>query len=242
MSSLETPLLIESLSVPHATVDRVARRPLPALQPLHPTPWSKRHRTPVVFLVLLLVIGGILTVSLKPRSPAPSPIPSDLQNGGRIVAARTVGGGELLVSVPRRAVVYLHMAGKQLLTLDGRPLGLSSVRAGDAMAMRSATVVVDTSQAWTSIEGVVASGPDPDGDEMTVQLDRGRTILVNIGSRTRIDGRAPSMTSRMSIQDAEKVRVTGVLDRTLDEVTETRSIELLHHGPLTHGPTHGFGR
>jgi hypothetical protein len=231
MSSVETPLPIENFSVPHAIADRAGRPPFTALQPVPPTPWSGRHRVPVMLLVLLLVIGGILTVSLQPRSPAPSPIPSDLQQGGRIVAAQTAGGGELLVRVPQHGVVYLHMAGNQLFTLDGHALGLSSVRAGDAMAMRSGTVVVDTSQAWTSIEGVVASGPDPDGDEMTVQLDRGRMILVNIDSRTRIDGRPPSMTSRMSIRDAEQVRVTGVLDRTLDEVTETRSIELAHHGP-----------
>jgi hypothetical protein len=184
-----------------------------------------------MLLVLLLVIGGILTVSLQLRSPAPSPIASDLQKGGRIVAAHTAGGGELVVRVPQHGVVYLHMAGKQLLTLDGRPLGLSSVRTGDGMEMRSGTVVVDTSQAWTSLTGIVASGPDPDGDEMTVQLDHSRTILVNIGSHTRIDGRAPSMTSRMSIRDAQEVRIEGVLDSTLDEVTDSRTIELVYHGP-----------
>jgi len=91
--------------------------------------------------------------------------------------------------------------------------------------MRSRTVLVDVSQNRASVQGNVAISPGPDGDVMTVQLTPTRTILVDIGARTRINGQLPSVGSRMSIEEADQVRVAGILDKTMDEMTQTGTID-----------------
>jgi hypothetical protein len=119
------------------------------------------------------------------------------------------------------------MTGKRLQTRDRHALALSSARPGDTVAMPSAAVVVDTAQSRASIDGITTLSPDPTGDVMTVQIGPTRTILVDIGSNTRINGKLPSAGSRLSVLEADPVRVEGILDRTLDEVTQTMAIQVL---------------
>jgi hypothetical protein len=117
------------------------------------------------------------------------------------------------------------MTGKRLQTRDRHALAPSNVRPGDTVAMPSAAVVVDTAQSRASIDGITTLSPDPTGDVMTVQVGPARTILVDIGSNTRINGKLPSAGSRLSVPEASPIRVVGILDKTLDEVTETMTIQ-----------------
>jgi hypothetical protein len=102
---------------------------------------------------------------------------------------------------------------------------MSSVRLGDTVTMQAGDVVLDTAQAQTSVSGIVAIAPEPDGDVMTVQMSPTRTTLVDIDPQTRINGKLPSVTSRLSIMDADQVRVVGILDKTLDEMTQAWTID-----------------
>ncbi|HEX8916948.1 MAG TPA: hypothetical protein VF898_00455 [Chloroflexota bacterium] len=121
--------------------------------------------------------------------------------------------------------MFLPMAGKKVLTQDGQSLALSSLRPGDTVTMRSATRVVDTAQARTSLQGIVAIGPDPDGDAMTAQLFPARMILVDVSPQARINGQPPSVASLMSIKDADQVQVVGILNKTFDEMIQTWTID-----------------
>ncbi|HEX8917901.1 MAG TPA: hypothetical protein VF898_05335 [Chloroflexota bacterium] len=66
---------------------------------------------------------------------------------------------------------------------------------------------------------------------MTVQLTPTQTILVNISPQTHINGQMSSPTSRTSIRDVQRVRVQGVLDRTFEEITQTRAIDTVSSRP-----------
>lgn len=87
------------------------------------------------------------------------------------------------------------------------------------------------SQSWVSVNGLVATAPDPNGDVMTVQLTPTQTILVNISPQTHINGQMSSPTSRTSIRDVQRVRVQGVLDRTFEEIRQTRAIDTVSSRP-----------
>ena len=60
---------------------------------------------------------------------------------------------------------------------------------------------------------------------MTLQVTPARMMLVAIGPNTRISGEAPTALSRMSIKVADQIRVVGVVDTTLDEMTQTWTID-----------------
>jgi hypothetical protein len=213
-----------SQSSPDAVPRLIVLRRLPgALPPSH-----KRGRAGAILigLLVLLLIGGVaLAASLLSQAPSPSSAPVPPAGSGTVVSVRSQGAGQLLIRARGGNVVTLAMAGKRLLTQDGQALALPDVRTGDAVVVLTGHVVVDTSQARTSAQGIVAIGPDPDGDTLTVQLTPTRTVLVDIKSQTRINGQLPSVTSRMSILDSDQVRLVGILDERLDEMTRAWTID-----------------
>ena len=161
------PMETERLSVSTSTVDRV-------LAATHPPgrfrlwPWVGPVVIALIGLVLLLQ-GRVLTgspVSAPMVSPAAE---AALSAGGTVVAAQT-NGGDLVVRDSHGDLVHLGLAGGNLITGGGQPLSGTSVRAGDAIIVRAGNVVVDTSQVQISVQGVVASAPDPQSNVMTVQL------------------------------------------------------------------------
>lgn len=152
-------------------------------------------------------------------------MPVPLRGTGTVVSVRTSATGELLIRVSRGEVVTLGMAGKQLLTQDGHPLLLASVRPGDAVAVPPANVVLDRAQIRTALKGIVTISAGPYGQVLAVQVAPKRSILVDIGRGTRINGKLPSVVSRMAIMDSDRVVVAGILDRTFDEMTQTWTID-----------------
>jgi hypothetical protein len=213
-----------SQSPPDAVPPLIVLRRLPGAPP----PSRKRGRAGAILIGLLslLLIGGVaVAVSLLLQAPTPSGVPVPLAGTGTVVSVRSQGASQLLIRARGGNVVTLAMAGKRLLTQDGQALALPDVRTGDAVVVRTGNVVVDTSQARTSVRGIVAIGPDPRGDTLTVQLTPTRTVLVDIKPQTRINGQLPSVTSRMSILDSDQVRVVGILDERLDEMTRAWTID-----------------
>ena len=132
-----------------------------------------------------------------------------------------------MIRTPAGDIVYVAMTGKRLLTQDNHPLALSSIRLGDTLSTPSESVVLDSAQLRVTLQGITALSPDPGGAVMTIQVSPTQTVLVDIGPRTRLNGTVPSVGSRMSILDSDPVRVVGILDQTLDEVTQTQTIDVV---------------
>jgi hypothetical protein len=188
----------------------------------HSRPTARRRRSVHIalsrLLILALIVGVVLMVS---RLAAPTSVPTAVPARSVLASLRTAGGGSLVIRTPAGGIAYVAMTGKRLLTHDNQQLALTSIRLGDTLSMPSATEVVDGAQLPVSMQGITALNPDPGGEVMTIQVSPTRTIPVDIGSHTRINGTLPSVGSRMSILDLNPVRVVGILDTTLDEVTQT---------------------
>ena len=197
------------------------------------------HRTPrhgrrlgtfgALVLALLLVIG-VLVRLLAPRSSGAPAVPPALRGGGTVVSIRNGGSGLLVVRTPSGKFTPIHLAGKRFQTRDGVPLAPTSVRAGDSVEMRSGAAIVDSAQMQVHVLGIVTVAPDPDGDFMAAQLSPTRTVAIDLGPRTQINGKPSDTVSRRSIREAERVRVVGALDTRLDEITQTSSIDAIVPG------------
>jgi hypothetical protein len=175
-------------------------------------------------LALLLIAAATFVVARSLRPSAPVGAPNPLLPVGTLISTSTLGTNQLEVRTMGGQVVTISAAGKKLVTADGYSLALSSFRPGDTVSATPGEVLVNRSQSRVSLQGIVAISPDPDGDVMTVQLTPTRTVLVDIDARTRIDGQLPSVRSRMSIEQADQVRLKGILDTTLGEMTQTIAI------------------
>lgn len=177
-----------------------------------------------VFLVLLLIAAATFTVARPLRSSSPVGAVNSPQPAGSLISASTHGSNELQIRTTEGHVIPISVAGKKLVTADGFSLALSSFRPGDTLTASPGAALVNRSQSRVSLQGIVAISPDPDGNVMTVQLASARTVIVDIDAGTRVDGRLPSVHSRMSIQQADQVRIVGILDTTLGEMTQTLAV------------------
>lgn len=176
-------------------------------------------------LALLITAAATFVVARSMRPSASVGVPNPLRPMGTLISTSTLGTNQLVVRTPTGQAVTISVAGKRLVTADGYSLAFSSFRAGDTMSATSGAVLVDRSQRRVSLLGRVAISLDPDGTVMTVQLTPTRSILVDINSKTQINGDPPSVRSRMSIEEADQVRIVGFLDTTLDEITQTVAID-----------------
>jgi hypothetical protein len=175
-------------------------------------------------LALLLIAAATFVVARSLRPSAPVGAPNPLRPVGTLISTSTLRTNELEVRTVGDQVVTISAAGKKLVTADGHLLTWSSLRPGDALSGTAGMILVDKSQTWANVQGIVAISPDPDGNVMTVQLTPARTILITMDNNTRIDGQLPSVRSHMSIEEADQVRVVGILDTTLGEMTQTIAV------------------
>jgi hypothetical protein len=133
----------------------------------------------------------------------------------------------MTLRLPDNTVVRLSPVDMHIVTRDGWPLSTASIRPGDTIVLRAGGRIEDTSQAVTSVDGIVASPPDLDVDTMIVQLGRSRQIVVTMSPQTRINGALATPESRGLIMVAERVRLRGVFDQQFGEMTNTNSVRLL---------------
>jgi len=110
-----------------------------------------------------------------------------------------------------------------VVTRDGVALAITSIRPGDTLIPLSHRVV-DASQRTVDLTGIVASAPLSPGDPMILQTTSSHSVVVDIDSRTRVTGGAQFGISRTTIQDADRVRVIGVVDQVLGEMTQTMAV------------------
>jgi len=87
--------------------------------------------------------------------------------------------------------------------------------------------VADTSQLQSTVRGIVATTPDPDDDIMMMQVGLSRSLVVDLGPQTRLNGAPLTARTRMSIREAARVQITGLLDRKLGELVRTFSIDVI---------------
>ena len=188
-------------------------------------PRSKRSIVLCLALLTFLVIAAATYALVGPlRSSASMGAGKRLQLVGSLISSSTVGAMQLRVGTVGGQVVTVSVMGKKFASADGYPLARSSFRLGDSVGMTAGAELVDRSQSRVSLHGIVAISPDPDGNVMAVQVTPTRTILVDIDSKTQINGHLPNVRSRMSVEEADQVQIVGILDTTLDEVTQTVAI------------------
>ena len=111
-----------------------------------------------------------------------------------------------------------------MVTRDGRALPLTSILPGDVLVAQTDQRIEDSSQASVSLDGIVASAPDPEGTSMILQVGSTRAIVVDIAAGTRITTTAHRATDSTIIMDSDQVRVRGLLDTALGEMTQTDAI------------------
>ncbi|PZS01673.1 MAG: hypothetical protein DLM70_11450 [Chloroflexi bacterium] len=122
---------------------------------------------------------------------------------------------------------FLMRGGSRLTADDGRNLAAGRLLPGDRLIRYADGSLRDTSQVTKSVTGVVASAPEVDMQTMILQVSGGLSIVVDIDPGTHASGPLQRGFSLGTIEEADMVRVHGVLDSTLGEMTQTDAIEWL---------------
>lgn len=155
----------------------------------------------------------------------------------RVLAAGTVQtatrkGNELqlLLRVTPAQLTRLTVGSTRgIATRDGQALAASDVRPGDQILVPASGPVEDTSQVRATLNGIVSAAPGPSDDPMVVSIQQSRGILVDLSAQTVFGDPSGKFSSLAVIEDADEVRVTGVLDQAVGEMTQT--ISVLRLGP-----------
>lgn len=196
----------------------------------HRATWLLRGTALVTgtIVVILLLLGGTMRVVMHHDPWADPHGVAPVRASGTVIGIRHERI-ELAMVVRHRAMSLAEVivtAAHPVVAWDGSLLPAADVRLGDVMAIDRGGTMTDLSQEWVVLTGIVGSPPEPDGGPMTIQTTSGsvRDIVVDLGPGTSIGGLPSSRTSRAGIVEAEQIRIYGVLDRTLGEVTQADAV------------------
>lgn len=168
----------------------------------------------------LVVVAAGLVIAAHGKAAAPRPLRVAAATG-TVIALQTGGASRVVVRLSTSHL--LAVSSPRILTSDGQLLSAANVRPGDTVDVQGDRVV-DTSQTWTTLQGLVAAAPDPQGNTMIVQLSQGGQIIVDIDRSTQINGVPATSASALLIFDADRVQLRGLLDKQFGEMTQTVSI------------------
>jgi len=140
------------------------------------------------------------------------------RGSGAVAIMRSGHGDPRSVGIPRSS----HITAR-----DGRPLVPADILSGDTLAVHSDGSIVDTSQVQVRLDGVVAHSPDSNNGPITVLVNSSQWILVDIEPSTHIAGTTLTSPPLSGIQEADLVRINGLLDQNMGEMIQTDSITRL---------------
>jgi len=102
-----------------------------------------------------------------------------------------------------------------------RKLERAGIRPGDTVSQTEDGRIDDRSQSWTgNLHGTIQAVSSPSGSPVIVRINASHTIVVDVGSNTRIT----SSTPNTMLADADQVTLSGMLDQALGEMTHTAAI------------------
>lgn len=113
--------------------------------------------------------------------------------------------------------------GFTVMTRDGHLLAPTSLRPGDDIQWQHGQII-DLSQVWTQVRGIVSLVPNQPGDPLAVQTDPQHTLLIDLGRSTSITGLQGSIRPGL-VEQSDTVQVNGALDQHLGEMTQTAVVQ-----------------
>jgi hypothetical protein len=196
--------------------------------------------------VLLTLTIGILastlltmraTVSRGHATPAAATIQRSASShlpsyGGTVVVIHQNGSATSVITRDGSGqLAHITLGSNSKVTsADGRSLAQTSVRLGDHLAVRSNGQIEDLSQRTEDLQALVSVAPAPYEGPMVVVRHHSQDIAVDLTSRTHYADRSHETSSAVGIVDGDLVRVHGVVDEALGEMTQTDTVSRL--GPV----------
>jgi hypothetical protein len=113
---------------------------------------------------------------------------------------------------------------QRIVSRAGDRLSLQNVRPGDSLVWRVDGEIEDTSQVGTDLKGIVSYPLDPGGNILVLLTGDHRSIVVDIGSRTRYVDDSRKTQSAADLEQADLIEVYGILDESLGEITQTKTV------------------
>jgi len=184
------------------------------------------------------IVGAILLWTLvlhRPSSGAALPLGMPHQSTvSRVAVAGSTAKLLVRSSATQLTAVRLRSSTK-VVSRDGHTLALGSIRPGDTLQTAAHHSIKDLSQMWVNLAGVVAYVPGTDPDLLVVQLTPSRMITVDVDAGTHLSDTHQPPASQVVIADADQIKLDGMLDGSLGEMTQTATI--VRVGPkLTKAP------
>ena len=136
------------------------------------------------------------------------------RSGGMLAVLRTKDGNLLNVQLGPSDSVS---------TFDGHALAASNMQLGDRIKLLPENRIVDTSQVWTSVKGIVATPADDANSPITIQIAPSNAVIISVDQHTVVQ-RTKSSDTVQTISDGDQVTAQVALDVPLGEMTETDTI------------------
>ena len=157
-------------------------------------------------------------------------------HGGTIVVIHPDGTGASLITRDGTGRLARTTVGprSKLTASDGQSLQQTSIRLGDLLTIRAGGQIEDLSQRTEDLQALVSVAPTPYDGPMVVVMQHSRDLAVDLSSQTRYHDSSHETSSPVGIVDGDLVRIRGVVDRALGEMTQTLSISRL--GPYLSRP------
>lgn len=151
-----------------------------------------------------------------------------LAGRGTVVAARTRGShAAVTVRDAKGNLIELRVRrDTKLVSGDGHALLLADVQPGDTVRFARGRIQ-DLSQRLVDATGVVAYESALTGDPLIVNLKGRGNVVVDMEGGTAFSDLTHQTSSSATIEDADLVRIQGMFDVTLGEMTETSRITRL---------------
>jgi hypothetical protein len=183
---------------------------------------------PLVLALSIIFIAVVLWPTLTPNAgqtstACPSVVATPVTGTVTAMITRPMGTALVVWSGTTLKEIWIPRS-CSVITRDGFPLAAAHVLVGDLLALRADGTIQDISQAGATVTGRVVDAPDPLGSPMVVQISRSQSIVVDLEPGTHITDLQRNTLSIADVRDVDQVRITGILDQVLDEMTQTKDV------------------
>jgi hypothetical protein len=179
------------------------------------------------------LVASLALALMRTQGTQPPTHPSPVRETG--AAIRYGGKVDNVLQRKMAALIVLHGDGtamketvvgpsQRIESRDGSRLSLQNVRPGDSLVWRADSQIEDTSQVVTDVKGIVSFPLDPGGNVLVLLTYDHRSVVVDIGSRTRYVDDSRRTTSLADLEQADRIDVYGILDQSLGEITQTKTV------------------
>jgi hypothetical protein len=192
-----------------------------------------------ILLVPLLALIGVGFASRQAAGPAQLHAASHTAASsqakpaqGSLMGVHTHGTRSIITlrGIGDRLTDYPVSSSSRIVARDGHQLAVSALRSGDHLLVYPNGQIEDLSQRTVTVSGVVAYDVDP-GTSIALSLPgRPQNILADISHSTRFADTTRTTSTIDTVEDADQVRIHGVLNSNVGEMTQTDSVTRV--GPL----------